>query len=158
MDREPGPVSPGSAVPGEPTPLRGHSALCLLGFRGRGYSPSFVERMAAVHGRLVSAPETRVLLLASPDSLCEACPNHREGCTLGGPGHEAHMRAQDAAVLARLGLPVGATVPWAEVLRRIAASVRGADLPGLCTTCPWLPLGWCAEGVEALRPPAAPPP
>jgi hypothetical protein len=127
----------------------------LLGFRGKGYSDGFVVRMTEVQDALVVDPRRRVRLLDVPDTLCDACPNLRGGCTLGGPAHEAHMRAQDREVLDRLGFRAGDEPAWEEVLRRVSERVRGSDLPALCTTCPWLPLGWCAEGIDALR--GAPP-
>jgi hypothetical protein len=140
----------------EPIPIRAHSLLCLQGFRGRGYSDEFIREMSAIHAALAADPDTPVRVLATPDRLCAACPNLKAGgCTLGGPDHEAHMRAQDQDVLHRLWLAPGDVVPWHEVLRRIARSVRGDHLPAICTTCPWLSLGWCAEGIEALRAPAA---
>lgn len=137
---------------GEPIPIRAHSLLCLQGFRGSGYSEAFVAEMRAVHTALATDPDTPVRVLTSPDRLCAACPNLESGgCHLGGPGHEDHMRAQDQEVLARLWLTEGDVLPWGRVLERIARSVAGADLPGICTTCPWLSLGWCAEGIDALR-------
>ncbi len=135
-----------------PIPLRAHNLLCLLGYRGRGYDDRFVAEMTAVYEALGADPGTRVEIRTSPDRLCSACPNLRGGgCTLGGPDHEAHMRSQDEDVAKRLGLAAGDVVTWAEVLRRVARGVRGADLPSICTTCPWLSLGWCAEGIEALH-------
>ena len=141
----------------EPIALRAHNVLCLLGFRGEGYSPAFVRETRAVHEALARDPSLLVRVLASPDRLCSACPNLREGgCTLGGPLHEAHMRAQDEDVLSRLGLSAGEVAPWSDVLARVAARVRGTDLPAICTTCPWLHLGWCAQGVDGLRAGARP--
>lgn len=132
--------------------LRAHNLLCLQGFRGRGYDAAFVAEMTAVHRQLAADPDTPVEVVARPDRLCSACPHLAAGgCTLGGPEHEAHMHAQDEQVLRRLWLQDGEVLPWSQVLERIARSVRGSDLPGLCTTCPWLSLGWCAEGVDALR-------
>ncbi len=131
--------------------MRAHTLLCLQGFRGRGYSPAFVAEMGAVHATLQADPDTPVRVLTGPDRLCAACPNlGPRGCTLGGPDHEAHMRAQDEAVLARLWLTAGDVLPWSRVLQRIARHVGGGDLPSLCTTCPWLSLGWCAEGLDEL--------
>ena len=51
-------------------------------------------------------------------------------------------------------LESGVTLPWTDILDRIRSSVRGADLPAICTTCPWLPLGWCAEAIDGLRTPS----
>ena len=135
-----------------PVPLRAHMALCLLGFRGSGYSPTFVEAMAALQGSLRADP-TQVLALGdAPDPICAACPNLAAGgCTLGGPDHEAHMRAHDREVLRRLELESGSRVSWEDLLARVGAHIRGSDLPAICTTCPWLPLGVCRQSVEALH-------
>jgi hypothetical protein len=134
--------------------LRAHQVLCLQGFRGEGYSVSFVEEMTQVHRALADDPEQPVTLVVEPDRLCGACVHLRKGgCTLGGPGHEAHMRDQDREVLRRLGLDAGGTWPWREILARVRFSVRGADLPAICTTCPWLPLGWCRSAVDRLATP-----
>ena len=135
----------------DPHPLRGHMALCLLGFRGSGYSPGFIEVMAEVQTALQADPGVRVRLVDAPDAICAACPNLApQGCTLGGSDHEAHMQAHDREVLRRLGVEPGAVLPWADVLARVAEHIRGADLPAICTTCPWLPLGVCQQSVEDL--------
>lgn len=141
-----------------PLPLRAHMALCLQGWQGLGYSTAFAQRMGAVHIALFSNLSSQVQLGTRPDSICAACPNLEvAGCSLRGPGHEAHMRAQDEDVLARLGLAEGETSTWGDVLDRIARHVSGGDLAAICTTCPWLELGVCAAGIEALkvRPPAS---
>ena len=135
----------------DPLPLRAHMALCLLGFRGSGYSADFVTQMQAIQDGLKANPEHRVALVNEPDRICDACPNLVEaGCTLGGPDHEAHMRDHDGEVLRRLGFEPGIARPWREVLAAIGGSIRGADLDAICTTCPWLPLGVCRESVDAL--------
>jgi len=136
---------------GPPRPLRAHMALCLLGFRGSGYAPAFVEAMAAVQSALASTPGQTVRLVDQPDRICEACPHlAATGCTLGGPGHEAHMRAHDREVLRRLDLEPGDVASWEALLARIGRNIRGADLDDICTTCPWLPLGVCRQSVDAL--------
>ena len=136
----------------EPIAIRAHLVLCLQGFRGEGYSPSFVAAMASLHRTLAEDPDQRVRLLDQPGTICRACTHlHLGGCTLGGPDHEPHMKAQDNDVLQRLGLAPGAVYPWSLVRSRIAAAIEAPDLPEICTTCPWLSLGYCAEGLERLR-------
>lgn len=136
----------------EPIPIRAHQVLCLQGYRGEGYSVTFVAAMSGLRRTLADDPNQLVRLITSPDRLCDACVHlRRGGCTLGGPDHEAHMRAQDEDVLRRLGLQAGDVRPFAEVEARIGRSVQGEDLAVICTTCPWLHLGWCAEGVDRLR-------
>ena len=136
----------------DPLPLRAHMALCLLGFRGSGYSEAFVEQMQAIQDALRDDPARHVALIDANDSICAACPHldGARGCTLGGPDHEAHMQAHDREVLRRLGLEAGQAMPWAALLERIGGRIRGADLDAICTTCPWLPLGVCRQSVDAL--------
>jgi len=132
--------------------LRGHTLLCLQGFRGEGYSPEFVENMASVHRALTEHPETWVEVLASPDVVCGACPHQQtSGCTLNGDRSEEEMRDQDRVVLEKLGLEAGSHVRWGEILERIRRSVGGDDLPSICGTCRWLPLGYCREGIIRLH-------
>ena len=144
---------------GDPIPLRAHNVLCLHGFQGEGYSEAFITRLTEVYDRLNDDPSLEVRLQAKPDVLCEACPHLTDaGCSLGGAGHEAHMRTQDVDVLRRLGCAEGEVLAWWAVLRLVADSIRGSDLPAICTTCPWLSLGWCATGIDALAARRAPGP
>ncbi len=108
----------------EPIPLRAHNLLCLLGFRGRGYDDRFVAAMREVHARLAADPTTRVEVRTAPDALCAACPHLRGGCTLGGPDHEAHMRAQDRAVAQRLGLSRAEAEDLMRLSVRLAVEAR----------------------------------
>lgn len=142
--------------------LRGHTLLCLQGFRGEGYSLRFTENLAAIHQTLSANPDQPVELVEEPDAVCGACP-HRAltGCALNGQESEPSMQAQDRHVLRLLGLEAGRVVRWRDVLERIRALVTGSDLPGICGQCRWLPFGYCAEGIEALRrqnPVGLPPP
>jgi uncharacterized protein len=132
--------------------LRGHTILCLQGFRGEGYSPGFIENMAAIHEALTNHPESWVEILASPDTVCAACPHRNpSGCTLNGAQSEEEMIAQDHVVIKRLGLQVGSRIRWLDILERIRQSVAGDDLPSICGSCRWLPLGYCREGITRLR-------
>ncbi len=134
--------------------LRGHTLLCLQGFRGEGYSPEFVENMAAVHRTLTDHPEVLVEVLDSPDAVCGACPHRRPiGCTLNGDRSEEEMTDQDRVVLRKLGLQVKDRLRWQDILERIRVSVSGDNLPSICGSCRWLPLGYCREGLNRLRNP-----
>lgn len=135
-----------------PLIVRAHTLLCLQGFRGEGYSPSFVENMGAIHHHLSTNPKILVQVIGRPDEICRACPHlHPDGCRLKGPGFEEEMKRQDQTVMARLEITEGEILPWGEVLRRIAARVEGGELQEICGACPWLPLGYCREGIDALR-------
>jgi hypothetical protein len=130
--------------------LRAHNLLCIQGFVGKGYDAAFVANMTRVVESLDGA--TEVTVVAAPDTLCSACPHLSDGgCTLHGEGAEAGIVHQDRDVAARLGIADGETLPWDEVVRRIARSVAPEDLDAICGACPWLPLGHCREGLRRLR-------
>lgn len=126
--------------------------LCLQGFRGKGYSPGFIDNLAQIHRDLFVHPERRVEVVDGPDAVCSACPHWAlSGCTLNGESSEDDMQAQDRHVLALLGLQVGTRMRWGQILDRIRASVTGDMLPTICGRCRWLPLGYCRDGIEQLR-------
>lgn len=137
---------------GVPLQLRGHTLLCLQGFRGLGYSPGFVENLTTVHRELASNRERLIEVVDAPDVVCGACPHEADlGCTLNGDGTEAGMKAQDRTVLGLLGLTPGDRVRWAEVLKRIGRYIQGSDLPTICGQCRWLSLNYCRDGIDRLR-------
>jgi uncharacterized protein len=125
--------------------LRGHHLLCMLGFRGMGYSPEFTRNMALVYERLRENPDTPVTLVSGIDDLC-CCfptdkPNHCNSTTV----HE-----RDSVVLERLGLRVGSTFEWKDILARLRVHIRPEDLSILCSTCQWRSYGVCEEGVSRI--------
>ncbi len=132
--------------------IRGHTLLCLQGFRGEGYSAGFVTNMAAIHQRLADNRSQWVEIIDAPDAICAACPHLLPtGCSLHGEGSELHMQAQDHDVLMRLGLHVGDRLPWGDILDRICTSLTGESLTDICGQCRWLSLGYCREGIDRLR-------
>ena len=129
--------------------IRGHNLLCIQGFVGKGYNPEFIANMTRVVGSLDGA--ARVTVIDQPDVLCAACPNLAEsGCALHGQGSEKGMVQQDRDVMGRLGITAGETLPWSEIVSRIAERVVPDDLDDICGACPWLPLGVCKAGLRAL--------
>ena len=130
--------------------LRAHNLLCIQGYVGKGYDAAFVANMTRVVNSLDDA--TPVTVVAAPDALCTACPHLQEsGCALHGAETETGIVQQDRDVLKRLAIRDGETLPWGEILGRIARSVAPGDLDSICGACPWLPLGHCAEGLDKLR-------
>ncbi|PWI58301.1 DUF1284 domain-containing protein [Sulfoacidibacillus thermotolerans] len=126
--------------------LRGHHLLCLLGYRGMGYSPAYVATMTNLHQTLRTAPETKILLVLGPDDLCKNFPDSQTyHC------EDANIHARDAAVLEKLGLQIGQVLPWQEIQHRIAQNIVPHDIPTLCSTCPWRSYGYCEQGVEEIK-------
>lgn len=126
--------------------LRGHHLLCLLGFRGMGYSPDFTANMADVYSLLREHPETEITIVEGADDLCRYYPsdqpNHCGSCSV-------HTR--DQRILELLALQHGDTLAWGAVLERVGLSLAPEDLNEICATCPWLSYGLCQEGVGLVR-------
>lgn len=125
-----------------PIALRGHHLLCLLGYRGMGYSDAYVDNMTEVYRTLLADPQTECELVKGPDQLCACFP----------PDGDYHcedrtVAERDALILERLGLATGQIVTWADILNRVATSLQPDDLLQICSTCPWLPYGVCQDGV-----------
>ncbi len=135
-----------------PFRIRGHTLLCLQGFRGEGYSPEFIRNMGSIHAELLRNPSAWVEVVEEPDAICGACPHRMPaGCGLNGDASEEGMQAQDGHVLRLLGLRPGDRLRWHEILDRIGRSLSGSSLPDICGQCRWLPLGYCREGIDRLR-------
>ncbi|MBI2843756.1 MAG: DUF1284 domain-containing protein [Armatimonadetes bacterium] len=127
--------------------LRGHHLLCLLGFRGLGYSDEFVENMARVHERVFSGDCT-VEIVPGGDDICGACPHLNDRCS--DNGSRPKTEDKDALILRLLALRTGDRMAPAEIHRRIVKSIAPEDLSVICANCQWLPLGYCEDGLERL--------
>ena len=77
--------------------LRWHHLICLLGFRGLGYSREYVANMSKIVGQLRSSPETLIEIASKPDDMCVPCPSLKERV----------MRNRDCAVMEKLNVVVG---------------------------------------------------
>lgn len=131
--------------------LRAHHLICILGFRGLGYSPDYVANMSRIVAQLRSSPQSLIEVVTKPDDICVPCPFLTEGgCRVQGPESEGIVRDRDLVVMARLGLVAGDKVTWPDAVARIRSSICPADLDEICGDCQWLPLGYCQEGLERV--------
>ncbi len=151
------PTTAGSDDPAAaPIPLRPHHLVCLVGFRGHGYSDSFTANMAALAARLrgPGGETTPLVIRPMADAICLPCPRRRgSGCRDAG-----RIAALDRRHGERLGLETGARLSWGAALARIRRKVHPDDLATLCAGCRWLPLGFCSDALETLRKTGAAPP
>ena len=102
-----------------PLKIRAHHLLCMLGFRGLGYSQGFIVVMGKVVERVRSNPMFPVAVIAECDIICAACPHKKEDKCLKEVDSERKVKTRDLEVLRRLGLEVGAKMPAAKVWARI---------------------------------------
>ena len=81
--------------------LRGHHLLCLKGFQGYGYDDIFVENMSDVNS-MRKLDSTTVTAINSPDDICKACPNLKDGICVNEMHNEEIIRMDDE-VLKKIG-------------------------------------------------------
>ncbi|MBN2980878.1 MULTISPECIES: DUF1284 domain-containing protein [Cohnella] len=126
--------------------LRGHHLLCLLGFRGKGYSEEFCVNMTSVYETLRADPDTPIAIIEGPDDICRAFPADQPNHC-----HNESVYRKDRDILLKLGLRPGLNASWTEIVGRVTEHVRPRDIDRFCHDCPWQPLGLCQEGVAHIR-------
>lgn len=125
--------------------LRGHHLFCLLGYRGMGYSPEYVENMTRLHQTLRETPKTLIQIVKGPDQLCEKYPNSGEyHC------ENDIIYERDAAILEKMELKIGQILKWEDIEFRIRKHVIPSDILLVCETCSWRSYGVCEEGIKEI--------
>ena len=133
-----------------PLEIRAHHLLCLLGFRGSGYSQEFVEKMGKVAKELHLSSTFPITVLAQCDVIFFSCPHIKDNRCQKKADSESKVKARDLEVLRRLGFAVGAQMPIEKVWVRIKARLTPEDIVEICQGCEWLELGYCADSLERL--------
>ncbi len=131
--------------------IRAHHLLCILGFRGLGYSQEFIVKMGKVVKELDTNATFPITVIAECDVICASCPHNRGNKCLKEADSEIKVKTQDLEVLQRLGFEVGAQMPAAEVWTRIREKLTLRDVAEICQGCEWLKFGHCAQGLARLR-------
>ena len=134
-----------------PIAIRAHHLLCMLGFRGLGYSTVFVLNMRNVVDELRSNPDASLIVVSGPDVICAGCPHHEQGKCLREVDSEEKCLALDLKILEQLHLEPGAHVSTSEARGRLREMITSEDMALLCSDCEWWPLGYCEQGLERLR-------
>ncbi len=125
-----------------PVHLRGHHFLCMLTFRGLGYSAEFTANMASKIARIkAGAP---VILVEGPDDICagmtKACIN--------ATGHDCRMAdilAMDVTArnavetVLKRNLQISAKVTQTE-LSLLRAAFTNGTIREACAGCSWFEL------------------
>lgn len=126
--------------------LRGHHLFCLLGYRGMGYSPEYVENMTRIHQMLRNNPDTLINIVKGPDHLCEKFP-------VTGEYHceNPSIYNRDAEILKKMNLQIGQILKWADIESRIRKHIASSDIQVVCETCTWRSYGVCEEGIQEIH-------
>lgn len=116
--------------------LRPHHLLCTRAFKGKGYSPAFVENMQRVINRLKTG--CGITLVKGLDDICAPCPERIENhCR-----SESKVTAFDEAVLSQLGLE-RKMYTYTEIDRILAAQLSEPIYECICRDCEWKQSGVC---------------
>ncbi|MDO5521341.1 MAG: DUF1284 domain-containing protein [bacterium] len=124
--------------------LRGHHLICMLQFQGLGYNEEFAANMDCIIQELKENPSQQITVLKNMDHICGKCPNKldEEHCALTRPG-KPDSSVKDGRVLEVLGLDVGGTYCYQEILDRILDKVETV-YDACCKGCGWEKQGVCS--------------
>lgn len=132
--------------------LRGHHLLCVHGFRGMGYSPEFVDRMAEIVKEVRNVNmDPSIKVVAAFDDACMACPHRGNTRCEANEGSHEHVLSMDEKVIRHLGLEKDKSYSKSLLVELTAAKVNPDDLDYLCEGCSWLSYGLCKEGMANLK-------
>lgn len=128
-----------------PVRLRGHHFLCILTYRGYGYTPAFVANMTDIVGAIGRG--RLVMLAEGPDDICNSLtPEDRRACN-----HDcarAETRDLDRVAVEEVGSLLGIDLAEPLVISpSMVATLRSAfaarSIRGACAQCLWW--NFCTE-------------
>lgn len=117
--------------------LRPHHAMCILNYRGKGYSEEFVKNMDAIVEGLKD--ETSITINRNKDALCAACINRIQpssdnpaGCVF-----MDKVERYDSAVFELLSLSDGQVLTWGELRNMVYSKIFPKNIGRICSDCEW---------------------
>lgn len=125
-----------------PVRLRGHHFLCMLTYRGLGYSPEFTANMTAKINLIKNG--TPIVLALGPDDICagmsKAC-SHATGHDCAGPDiMEMDVKARAAVeTILKRDLTVEAVINSND-LERLRSAFTAGTIREACAGCSWIEL------------------
>jgi hypothetical protein len=121
--------------------FRPHHFLCTLCFRGKGYSPAFVENFSVIVEQLngLGGGNTKIEVVAETDSICAPCPNKRNKSCL----TQEKISTLDQAHAAALQIKAGDSLTWKAAKELIARHITLTKFHQICASCNWKSLGIC---------------
>jgi hypothetical protein len=125
--------------------FRPHHFLCTLGFKGKGYSPAFVDNFQKIVDQLQDDETLPIRVVEKSDTICQACSYER-----GGSCHtEAKIAKLDQAHQEILQLP--AVITWSAAKTRLRQAMSLEKFHRACAPCRWKALGVCEQALQQLH-------
>ena len=128
--------------------FRPHHFLCALGFKGKGYSPSFVRNFANIVKVLrgENGDTTLLTVTLNTDDICAPCP-HKRGTLCASQDKISYLDTQHAQAL---GWQEGEILTWKEARARLK-TLTPDTFEKICHSCSWQKEGICLAALEKLR-------
>ena len=126
--------------------LRPHHFLCILGFRGKGYSPAFVEQFWKIVRSLTNDRQIEIEVVDQTDTICQPCPHRRESLC----EKEASIRTLDRAHQHALEWEEKERITWEGALARIQDKLTLSSFHQICQNCSWKELGYCEAALKKM--------
>lgn len=127
--------------------FRPHHFLCTIGFKGMGYSPSFVENYSQIMRALQQDDELSIQVVVREDSICAACPHQ----SLGNCIVEEKIQTLDANHGQILNLQPGDILSWREAKQRLKHYMTLEAFHKACAVCEWKSWGVCEKALKKLH-------
>lgn len=129
--------------------FRPHHFLCTLGFKGKGYSPKFVDNFQAIADSLgeQGGDDVVIQVTGESDSICKACP-HQLGPICG--SHNELIISLDKRHGGALNLKPGDKITWGQAKKLIASNLNEETFNEICEGCSWKNLGVCLDALKRL--------
>jgi len=122
--------------------LRGHHLLCMLTFRGEGYSPRFVENFHAIVARLNAGAD--IVITTGPDDICAPlCAAEGADCHCYADRNQRRDEQALADLAALLGQPLqpgGVLHLTPDIIHRLRAAFTAGTTRTACAGCEWFDL------------------
>lgn len=117
--------------------LRPHHAMCILNYRGKGYSEEFVKNMNSIVAALDD--DVLVTLEKRADGVCAACQNRIDVSSSNPVGCKFmdKVARYDAGLMDLLSLNDGDVLSWGELKKRVRNEVFPDKLASICGDCEW---------------------
>ncbi len=127
--------------------FRPHHFLCTLGFQGKGYSPGFIKNYTQIVEALQDNEELPIEVVVNTDSVCKACPHHKEGECIS----EEKIQSLDARHSQVLGIYPGNVLSWREGKECLKEKMTLESFHRVCADCQWKAMGVCEDALKKLQ-------
>lgn len=127
--------------------FRPHHFMCTLGFRGKGYSLSFVRNYKNIVHTIKQDEDCLLEVAEYMDHICALCPNKIDEIIC--KSQEKILRL-DKAHSDVLKLKAGDVISWNDAKVRIKNNMTLEKFDKACTGCDWKKYGVCEESLKML--------